>query len=70
MAWCPAGGDANGTGTVSADDYGSVQLNFGAMAGMGDDMPIPEPATLSLLVLGGLAMLRRRWFDGAHHGRK
>ena len=31
---------------------------------------IPEPATLSLLVIGGFAMLRRRRFDGAHHRRK
>ena len=23
--------------------------------------PIPEPATLSLLALGGLAVMRRRW---------
>ena len=49
-------GDANGDGSVSADDYASVQGNFGSTQGM----PIPEPATLSLLVLGGLAMLSRR----------
>ncbi len=52
-------GDATGDGLVSADDYGSVQANFGATAGLGG-VPIPEPATLSLLVIGGLAMLRRR----------
>ncbi|HDY65896.1 MAG TPA: PEP-CTERM sorting domain-containing protein [Phycisphaerae bacterium] len=49
-------GDANLDGVVSADDYGSVQLNFGATQGM----PTPEPATLALLVLGGLVMLRRK----------
>ncbi|MCK4625382.1 MAG: PEP-CTERM sorting domain-containing protein [Phycisphaerae bacterium] len=30
---------------------------------------IPEPATLSLLALGGLAMVRRRRFDAAHRKR-
>ena len=62
-------GDANGDGVVSADDYGSVQLNFGAMAGLGGAL-VPEPATLLLLCIGGLAILRRRRFDGVHHGRK
>ena len=52
-------GDANLDGVVSADDYGSVQLYFGATAGMGS-VPVPEPTTLGLLLLGGLAMLKRR----------
>ncbi len=52
-------GDANLDGVVSADDYGSVQLHFGSIAGMGS-VPIPEPATLSLLAIGGLVMLRRK----------
>ncbi len=56
-SWIP--GDANGTGTVSADDYASVQLNFGNTLEMGG-ATVPEPATLSLLVMGGLVMLRRR----------
>ncbi len=54
-------GDANNDGVVSADDYSSVQLYFGDTAGLGGDMPVPEPATLFLLTLGGLvAMIRRR----------
>jgi hypothetical protein len=50
-------GDANCDGLVSADDYASVQSNFGTTYG---GATVPEPATLSLLVIGGLAMLRRR----------
>lgn len=46
-------GDANGDSMVSADDYASVQTNFGKH--------LPEPTTLGLLLLGGLALLRRRW---------
>ena len=53
-------GDANCDGLVSADDYASVQSNFGATSGLGDEMTVPEPATLSLLAIGGLAMMRRR----------
>ena len=53
-------GDANYDGAVSADDYASVQTNFGDTSGMGGDMPVPEPATLSLLAIGGLVMLRYR----------
>ena len=52
-------GDATGDGAVSADDYASVQSNLGATAGMGG-VPVPEPATLGLPAIGGLALLRRR----------
>ncbi|HDY64890.1 MAG TPA: PEP-CTERM sorting domain-containing protein [Phycisphaerae bacterium] len=52
-------GDANHDGVVSADDYGSVQANFGSMVWMGGE-PVPEPATLGLLALGGLAMLNSK----------
>ena len=50
-------GDANIDGVVSADDYGAVIIVLG-----GDDNVVytPEPATLGLLAIGGLAMLRRR----------
>ena len=53
-------GDANGDTVVSADDYGSVQANFGNTIEMGSDIPIPEPATMSLLAISRLALLRRK----------
>ncbi len=52
-------GDANYDGVVSADDYGSVQLNFGDTAGLGS-VPVPEPASAGLLLLGFSGLLWRR----------
>ena len=49
-------GDANLDGTVSAGDYASVQAHFGDTLGAA----VPEPMTISLLILGGLALLCRR----------
>lgn len=54
-------GDANGDGVVSAGDYAAVQANFGnTNLGSSAATEVPEPATLSLLTLGGIALLRRR----------
>ena len=51
-------GDANLDGVVSADDYASVQANFGSTAAFG--ATIPEPTTMGLLAMGGLALLKRK----------
>jgi autotransporter-associated beta strand protein len=45
-------GDMNGDGIVNFADYGILTNNYGVAT--------PEPASLSLLVLGGLALIRRR----------
>ena len=52
-------GDANGDGVVSAGDYSSVQANFGNTAGAQSEL-VPEPATMGLLALSGLALIRKR----------
>ena len=51
-------GDANHDGLVSADDYASVQANFGNTSG--GMSAVPEPATLGLLAVGLIAVLRRK----------
>ena len=52
-------GDLNNDGFIGGDDYTEVLTYWGT-----GTQPVltgvPEPATLALLVLGGLAMLRRR----------
>ena len=57
-------GDFNFDGAVSAPDYILLKTNFGRSVPIPDSVSIPgsvpEPATLSLLVLGSLALLRRR----------
>jgi len=57
-AW--GNGDFDGDGDVDETDYGSLLLSWqNGVTGVAGG-PIPEPVTLSLLSLGGLALLRRR----------
>jgi len=49
-------GDLNGDGTVEGNDYSEV-LSYWNPA---SPEPTPEPATLGLLIMGGLALLRRK----------
>ena len=49
-------GDANDDCLVTGADLISVQQNFGKTLAS----PVPEPAVLGLLLVGGLSMLRRR----------
>jgi hypothetical protein len=50
-----ANGDANGDGSVGILDLGLLGDNYGY-----DGSAIPEPATMSLLALGGVALIRRK----------
>jgi len=52
-----AGGNANCDDLVNATDLAILAANFGYTAPAG---AVPEPATMGLLALGGLALLRRR----------
>ena len=53
----PLQGDANNDGQVTGADLISVQQNFGNVLGAA---AVPEPASLTLLGLGGLTILARR----------
>jgi hypothetical protein len=50
-----ANGDATGDGVVDAGDLALLGGNFGTIV-----HPVPEPVTMSLLAIGGAALLRRR----------
>lgn len=52
-------GDADGDGDVDGVDFGIWQTNYPTAAPVAGPTAIPEPATLGLLLIGGLAMLRR-----------
>jgi hypothetical protein len=47
-------GDLNGDGLVDVADYNIWAANVGKTAGT------PEPVTMTLLAIGGLALLRRK----------
>ena len=53
------GADGNGDGVIDAADYTIWADNFGNSAAAAAAFPIPEPSSLALLGLGGLAMLSR-----------
>ncbi len=50
-------GDFNGDGFVTFADFAIQQVNFGISVA---PAAVPEPATLTLLALGSLTLLRRR----------
>ncbi len=65
--WGTAGpqGDVNGDGTVDMYDINDISSNWGASGGV-SAAPVPEPSSVALAMLGGLAVVRLR--RGASRG--
>jgi hypothetical protein len=56
----PASGDHDGTGRVNLLDWDIMAINYGVGVGPDGVSALPEPASLAMLVIGGLAAFRRR----------
>ena len=57
MSW--ENGDFTGDTYVGIDDLAILGNNYGRGTGGGE--PVPEPGVLAMLVIGGVALIRRRW---------
>lgn len=57
-------GDFNGDGITSLLDLNTIGSNFGFDRDAAPGSVIPEPSAISLVVIGGLGLVRRR--DGCH----
>ena len=53
--------DGNGDFVVNTADYQMWKQNFGNSVATWFGSPVPEPTTLTLLAIGGLAVVVRRW---------
>lgn len=60
----PLQNEVNTIGTVDASDYDAWRARFGNTSGSGSGLgagtAVPEPATLALVLLGGLGLIARR----------